>query len=106
VLFKNGECGLLAEQTGHLIFTNFTCAENKRAGAEFYVSEFTEKPVEIRNSAMIGITTGNPQGSSTIGIVTPGSGNIRIDNIRFYNFGGGTRSLQTCSGCIKPAEGN
>ena len=31
-LYKNGECGLLAEETGNLIFSDIISAENKRAG--------------------------------------------------------------------------
>lgn len=53
----------------------------------------------IRNSTIIGKTMLNSNGQSSRGIITPKVGNIRIDHIRFHNFGGGTRSLETCSGC-------
>lgn len=33
------------------------------------------------------------------GIITPRDGNIRIDNIRFYNYPANTHSLETCSHC-------
>lgn len=33
------------------------------------------------------------------GIITPRLGNIRIDNIRFYNYPAKTHSLETCSHC-------
>ena len=44
----------------------------------------------------------NSNGQSGRGIVTPKIGNIRIDNIRFHNFGSGTKSIETCSGCNSP----
>jgi hypothetical protein len=101
-LYKNGECGLLAEQTGNLIFENITSAENLRAGVEFYVSEYTRNPLELRNSVVVGQTSSNSQGVSSRGVITPRTGNIRIDNVRFHDFPSGTHSLETCSKCDDP----
>jgi hypothetical protein len=36
------------------------------------------------------------------GIITPGLGNIRIDNIRFYNYPANTHSIETCNKCDSP----
>lgn len=33
------------------------------------------------------------------GIITPRLGNIRVDNIRFYNYPANTHSIETCSHC-------
>ena len=50
---------------------------------------------------MIGQTnTNNPTPvTKTNGIITPRLGNIKIDNIRFYNYPAGTYTLTTCSNC-------
>lgn len=48
-------------------------------------------------------TSNNPQPiPSGKGIITPREGNIRIDNIRFYNFPAGTHSIETCAHCDNP----
>jgi len=87
-LYKNGEAGLLAEETGNLVFINITSAENLQAGVEFYVVEFTKDLTSFKNSVIIGQTKTNSPVSvkGANGIITPRLGNIRIDNIRFYNF--------------------
>lgn len=74
-------------------------AENKRAGAEFYVSYYASQPVEIRDSVIVGMTLTNAESQSSNGIITQRKGNIRIDDIRFYHFGANTHSLSTCSHC-------
>lgn len=43
--YKNGESGLLAEETGNMIFENFTIAESKLAGMEFYRANLTRELV-------------------------------------------------------------
>lgn len=100
-LYKNGESGLLAEETANLVFVNFTSAENKRSGAEFWITYFSKDLTVFKNSVIIGQTnTNSPQSvSGARGIITPREGNIRIDNIRFYNFPAGTHSMETCSHC-------
>lgn len=60
MLWKNGEAGLLAEETGSMIFENFTIAESKLAGMEFYKTNFTKEHVVARNIAIIGKSYGNP----------------------------------------------
>jgi len=41
-VYKNLEDGVLAEQTGNVIFDNFVIAENYHSGAEFYLANFTK----------------------------------------------------------------
>jgi hypothetical protein len=41
LIYKNLEDGVLAEQTGNVVFENFTIAENYRSGIEFYLANFT-----------------------------------------------------------------
>jgi hypothetical protein len=53
---------------------------------------------------MVGQTLTNlPQNiKGSKGIITPRVGNIRFDNIRFYNYPSNTHSIETCSGCEDP----
>ena len=53
---------------------------------------------------LVGQSSGNTPFGTSKGIVTPKSGNIRINDIRFYNFGAGTKSLVTCAGCDSPSS--
>lgn len=47
--------------------------------------------------------TNNPQAvPNSKGIITPRLGNIRINNIRFYNYPSNTHSIETCSHCDNP----
>lgn len=41
-VYKNLEDGVLAEETGNVVFDNFIIAENYHAGVEFYVANFTK----------------------------------------------------------------
>jgi hypothetical protein len=41
-IYKNLEDGVLSEQSGNLMITNFTIAENYNAGVEFYIANFTK----------------------------------------------------------------
>lgn len=43
-----------------MIFENFTIAESKLAGIEFYRTNLTREPVIARDMAIIGVTTLNP----------------------------------------------
>jgi len=38
------------------------------------------------------------------GIITPGLGNFRINNIRFYNYPANTHSIETCNNCNSPVS--
>jgi hypothetical protein len=53
---------------------------------------------------MVGQTLTNlPQDiTGAKGIITPRLGNIKIDNVRFYNYPANTHSLETCSYCDNP----
>ncbi len=99
------EDGVLAEQTGNVIFDNFTIAENYRAGVEFYVANFTKEMPSVTNSIIIGqsqtnmasVTTNYTSGMA--GAITPRSGQSNITNTRFYNYPAGSVILKTCSIC-------
>jgi hypothetical protein len=46
-----------------MIFENFTIAESKMAGMEFYKTNFTKEHVKAKNFAIIGRSTANPPAS-------------------------------------------
>ena len=50
----------MAEETGNMLFENFTIAESKLAGMEFYKTNFTKEHVKAKNFAIIGRSYGNP----------------------------------------------
>jgi len=104
VLWKNGEAGLLAEETGNMIFENFTIAESKLAGMEFYKTNFTKEHVVARNIAIIGKSYGNPPVSDSElvgakGAILSRTGEMDFDNIRFYEFTSDMTVWQACSKC-------
>jgi len=109
-IYKNMEDGVLAEETGNVVFENFTIAESWRSGIEFYRSNYTKEPPVLKNSAIIGVTTTNPhhnninytlpQGMSAIW--TGRSGPTKIDRVNIYNYPAGSVVLKTCSHCDDP----
>lgn len=46
-----------------MIFENFTIAENKLAGMEFYKTNFTKETVVAKDFVIIGKSTQNPPAS-------------------------------------------
>lgn len=102
ILYKNLEDGVLAEQTGDIVFQNFTVGENYRSGFEFYLANFTQKPPQVLDSAVIGMSQTNAASNTTnytvgmSGLITPRSGVTSFTNIRFYSFPAGSILIQTC----------
>jgi hypothetical protein len=88
-----------------MIFENFTIAETKRAGIEFYRTNLTEELVIARDMAIIGESTGNPPDNfaATLdgarGVIGPRTSGIKITDIRFYNFRSNMVILETCAFC-------
>jgi hypothetical protein len=101
-IYKNKEDGVLAEQTGNVMFSNFTVVESLMGGFEFYLGNFSKDATTVINSVVVGqsMQNGFANGyAGTSGIITPRSGPINLTNIRFYNFPAGTYSFTTCSHC-------
>ena len=75
--FKIGEAGLLAEETGDMIFRNFVIADSGHAGMEFYRAIRTLNEVRAENMVIIGQTTKNPspggETSNAMGVIGPRS---------------------------------
>ena len=108
ILYKNLQDGLLAEQTGDIIFQNFSIGENYHSGVEFYLSNFTMQPPTVTNSFIVGQSFTNAASNTTnytsgmSGAITGRSGVTKLDNIRFYNFPVGSVLFQTCKLCDNP----
>ena len=49
-----------------MIFENFTIAESKMAGMEFYKTNFTKEPVIAKDMAIIGISNTNPETDTNV----------------------------------------
>ena len=104
LLYKNLESGLLAESTGNVLFSNFTLAENRHAGMEFFQTDLTNHNVVAEDMAIIGQTSNNAESvSGAKGVIMPRSSKWYLNNIRFYNFPSGTLAMETCSGCNSPS---
>lgn len=103
MMYKNGEAGLLAEQTGNMVFENFTIADSKRGAMEFYRSNFTKENVEARNFAIIGLSQNNGGNITTMnnsaGVIAPRTSGWAMSNVRFYNFASYMNIFQACSHC-------
>lgn len=110
ILYKNMEDAVLAEQTGDVVFQNFTVGENYRSGFEFHLANFTRKPPLVIDSAVIGKSQTNAAVVGTnytlgmSGIMTPKTGVTNFTNIRFYNFPAGSILIQTCVLCDDPLK--
>lgn len=86
------------------MFENFTIAESKMAGMEFYKANFTKEHTKARNIAIIGRSTANPPAADTEldgskGVILPRTGEVDFEDIRFYEFTSGMTVWQSCSKC-------
>jgi hypothetical protein len=110
IIYKNLEDGVLAEQTGNVVFQNFTVGENYRSGFEFYLANFTRQPPSVVDCAVIGKSLSNAASNGTnytlgmSGLRTPRSGVTSFTNIRFYGFHEGSILFQTCVLCDDPLK--
>jgi hypothetical protein len=103
VLYQNGAAGLLAEEVGNTIFTNFTIADSGIAGMQFHLTNISKELVMVQNNIIIGQTVSNglPDAnlSNTYGIITPRSDGFMVSGMKFYNFPATMTVFQSCSEC-------
>ena len=103
-LYKNLEDGVLAEQVGNVVFTNFVIAESIRSGVEFYVADVAKEAPLFTNSTIIGVSNSNAASNLSIynnmsAVITGRYGMYNITNVNIYNFPNNTLLLQTCPYC-------
>ena len=101
LIYKNLGTGLLAEEIGHVVFSNFTFAENERMGLEIYYANFTKENNLVQNSLFIGETYNNSRGGNFYGrgLVTPRTGSTNLSQVHFRDFRVGGHALVVCSRC-------
>jgi hypothetical protein len=71
----------LIEQSGNMIFDNFTIAESLKSGMNFYRTNTTKEYVKIINSIIIGMSISNSPAnismlSGSMGIIGTTSGHL------------------------------
>lgn len=106
VTYRIGEAGLLAEETGDMLFENFLIADSGHAGMEFYRTVLTMNLVKAENMTIVGRTTTNPSTESSKldnarGVIGPRQTKKewKISNVKFHNFNGNMVIMETCSKC-------
>lgn len=111
MLYKNEEVGLLAERNGNLVFDNFTIADNRCGGMEFWKADLTNEYTIAKNSVIIGLSANNPDRTTTAqfkcptfrkvfkGIETPRSDGLLVQNVGFYNIVDQMNMIWTCAEC-------
>ena len=108
IVYKNGEIGLLAERSGNMKYENFTIADNKEGGMEFWFANKAEadKYVEPTDIAIIGVSQGNPTAMVDFhnykAIQGPRSDGLKVSNVGLYNIPDPLYILKTCVECNNP----
>ncbi|CAG9312591.1 unnamed protein product [Blepharisma stoltei] len=87
--WKNNQDGAIAEDIGDVRFIGFKVADHHKNGIEISYSEFSTpyKTARIHDAVIIG-KSGNTDNdvSGAIGLTTPQTDGLLIENVRFYNF--------------------
>jgi hypothetical protein len=77
---------------------------------EFYLSNFTQQPPTVIDSAIIGMSRTNAASDTSnytngmSGAITSRSGVTKLTNVRFYSFPAGSVLFQTCRLCDDPLK--
>jgi hypothetical protein len=74
---------------------------------EFFKTNITKEPVTVKDTVIVGISTGNPPTvlsdlDNVRGIITPRTDGLRVEGVTFANFGAKMTPLQSCSQCHNP----
>lgn len=72
------------------------------------MANFTQQPILVNNTAIIGESKTNMASNTSnytngmTAIITPRSGQTNISNVRFYNYPVGSLALKVCDQCDNP----
>jgi len=112
MIYKNEEVGLLAERNGNLVFDNFTIADNRCGGMEFWKCDLTDDYCIAKNSAIIGKSGLNQDNTATAtqfkcdtfrgkfrGLLSPRSDGLKVENVDFHNIVDDMNMISTCADC-------
>lgn len=105
--FKNKEHGLLIEMIGAIEFKNLLIADSLISAIEISQTNFTRESDEaqVNNVVIVGISQGNTESGITynnaIGVITPRTDFLLINNVTFYNFPfeQNMSAFKSCSKC-------
>lgn len=107
--WKNIESGFTAEEIGSVEFNNFLIAESGLAGIQISQTNFTSEDQALINGSIIVGLSNNPDPNPTkynqsVGIVTPRTDFLLVNNVTFYNFiaAYNMTALLSCSVCWHP----
>jgi hypothetical protein len=89
---------------GFVTTKNFLIIDSGFAGMEFFKTNMTKEPVTVKDTVIVGISTGNPPTvlsdlDNVRGIITPRTDGLRVEGVTFANFGAKMTPLQSCSQC-------
>jgi len=110
ISYKNFEHGLFVEKIGSVEFNNFVICESRLSGMEIEQTNFTtEDQAYINGAVVIGISQNNSDPdisryNTSIGIITPRTDFLLINNVTFYNFLliYNMSAFMSCSTCYDP----
>lgn len=84
--FRNNEDGVLAEEMGWTIFDTFLVADSKRAGFEFYKTNYSKIGPMVSNALIVGQSQGNAATqpgyyNESFGIITPRNDGLNVTGV-------------------------
>ena len=104
--YKNFENGVMAEHIGSVEFRNFFIAESRLSGIQISQANFTREDQAKINGALIVGISGNRDSDisrymNSVGITTPRTDNLFVNNVTFYNFTNSYNmsAFKSCSKC-------
>jgi hypothetical protein len=106
--WRNLRDTVIGERLGAVVFRNIKSFDNKRAGIEISDSDYSPLgSLLIDNALLVGVTADQASNSAAYtairGIITPKKDNLKVQNVRFHNYGTGHTAIETCSHCEHPA---
>ena len=110
IAYKNFEYGVFAEMIGSVEFNNFIICESRLSGMEISQTNFTTEDQAMVNGALIvGLSQNNTDNdvsryNNALGIITPRTDFLLINNVTFYNFSlqYNMSAFMSCSKCWNP----
>ena len=91
-LWRNNECGFLAEDLGYTTLKDFKIADSKKGGVQIHKTNLTKEFVILENALIVGISKGNSPSDPSVyfkdgrGIIAPRTDGFKVDGADFYNF--------------------
>ena len=104
--WRNFENGVMAEHIGAVEFRNFLIADSRLSGIQISQANFTREDLaKINGALIIGLSRNMDLDTSryigSVGITTPRTDNLLVNNVTFYNFSSlyNMSAFKSCSKC-------